>query len=117
MTGYKVAWNNPITGPEVFNWGGMEQLIGEQDVDTMVHWNIEPTYVGNTRKWDLTRDSGPYAMWQKLDELGVVNVEKDHIEPILARCKTLIQEQRRTITEDEIRSIAANVMGTGAKAV
>jgi isopropylmalate/homocitrate/citramalate synthase len=108
MTGHKVAWNNPITGPEVFNWGGMEQIIQEQEVDRMIHWNIEPTLVGNTRRWDITRDSGPYAMWDKLDELGV-DVEREHIEPILAQCKAMIQEKRRAITEDEIREIAYGV--------
>jgi isopropylmalate/homocitrate/citramalate synthase len=114
LTGYHVAWNCPVTGPDVFNWGGMETIIQEmKEVDPLVHWNIEPTLVGNVRKWSITRDSGPYAMWDKLDELGI-DVERNHIEPILQKCLALIQKQRRAITDDQIREIAFEVKSAGS---
>jgi isopropylmalate/homocitrate/citramalate synthase len=105
LTGYRVAWNHPVTGPEVFNWGGTEFVIQELKVDPLIHWCIEPELVGNVRRWDVTADSGPYTMLDKLHALGV-EVPLDRVEPILARVKAEMQRLRRVLTDDEIRVIA-----------
>ena len=62
ITGYKLAWNHPVTGPEVYNWGGTEFVIQELKIDPLIHWCIEPSLVGNARRWDITFDSGPYTI-------------------------------------------------------
>ena len=42
IVGYEIAWNHPVTGREVFNWGGTEFVIQELKVDPLIHWCIEP---------------------------------------------------------------------------
>ena len=110
MTGYKVAWNNPVTGPEVHNWGGTEFVIQELKIDPLIHWPIEPTMVGNERRWDITFDSGPYTMLDKLRALNI-EVAMDQVETILAAVKDEMRRRRRVLGDDEVRAIA-----TGAPA-
>jgi isopropylmalate/homocitrate/citramalate synthase len=105
VTGYKVAWNNPVTGPEVHNWGGTEFVIQELKIDPLIHWPIEPTLVGNERRWDITFDSGPYTMLDKLNALGIT-VDHKLVEPILARVKDEMRRLRRVLTDAEVRTIA-----------
>jgi isopropylmalate/homocitrate/citramalate synthase len=112
LTGYRVAWNNPVTGPEVFNWGGTEFVIQELKVDPLIHWCIEPTLVGNERRWDITADSGPYTMLDKLRALGV-EVDLASVEPILAATKAEMRRCRRVLTDDEIRALARAVAERG----
>ncbi len=108
LTGYRVAWNHPVTGPDVFNWGGTEFVIQELKVDPLIHWCIEPTLVGNERRWDITADSGPYTMLDKLETLGL-RVDVALVEPILAAVKQEMQRRRRVLTDDEIRALAREV--------
>jgi isopropylmalate/homocitrate/citramalate synthase len=108
LTGYRVAWNHPVTGPEVFNWGGTEFVIQELKVDPLIHWCIEPTLVGNERRWDITADSGPYTMLDKLRGLGV-DVDLALVEPVLAATKAEMRRRRRVLTDDELRALARRV--------
>lgn len=108
LTGYRVAWNNPVTGTEVFNWGGTEFVIQELKVDPLIHWCIEPTLVGNERRWDITADSGPYTMLDKLEGLGI-RVDLALVEPILEATRQEMQRRRRVLTDDEIRTVARTV--------
>ena len=105
IVGYEIAWNHPVTGREVFNWGGTEFVIQELKVDPLIHWCIEPSMVGNERRWDVTFDSGPYTMLDKLEALGL-EVDAGLVEPILERVKERMQTQRRVLTDDEVRAIA-----------
>ena len=108
VVGYELAWNHPVTGRDVFNWGGTEFVIQELKVDPLIHWCIEPELVGNERRWDITFDSGPYTMLDKLEGLGV-EVDPSLAEPILGRAKDHMREVRRVLTDDEVRDIAAAV--------
>lgn len=105
ITGYKLAWNSPVTGKEVHNWGGTEFVIQELKIDPLIHWCIEPKLVGNERRWDITFDSGPYTMLDKLEALGV-KVEHAAVEPILAEVKAAMRKLRRVLSDDEVRDIA-----------
>ena len=105
ITGYKLAWNAPVTGENVYNWGGTEFVVQELKVDPLLHWCIEPGLVGNERRWDITFDSGPYTMVDKLRELGI-EVDLPLVEVILARVKDEIRRQRRVLRDDEVRAIA-----------
>jgi isopropylmalate/homocitrate/citramalate synthase len=108
VTGYKVAWNNPVTGTDVHNWGGTEFVIQELKIDPLIHWPIEPTLVGNERRWDITFDSGPYTMLDKLTALGI-RVEFALVEPILAAVKGEMRRLRRILNDDEVRDIVKRV--------
>ena len=111
VTGYRIAWNNPVTGPEVYNWGGTEFVIQELKIDPLIHWCIEPALVGNERRWDITFDSGPYTMLDKLRALGL-EVDLALVEPILARVKDAMREKRRVLSDDEVRAVARAVEET-----
>lgn len=108
ITGYKLAWNAPVTGENVYNWGGTEFVIQELKVDPLLHWCIEPSLVGNERRWDITFDSGPYTMLDKLKELGIT-ADSPQVEAILARVKDEIRRQHRVLRDDEVRAIAEHV--------
>ena len=108
ITGYKLAWNHPVTGREVYNWGGTEFVIQELKIDPLIHWCIEPSLVGNARRWDITFDSGPYTMLDKLQGLGK-QVDLANVEPILRRVKDEMQRLRRVLTDDEVRAVAEAV--------
>ena len=108
IVGYKVAWNNPVTGREVFNWGGTEFVIQELKVDPLIHWCIEPSLVGNERRWDITFDSGPYTMLDKLIELEI-NVDLQFVEPILQAVKEEMQKLRRVLDDDEIHDLVQKI--------
>ena len=113
VTGYKVAWNNPVTGPEVHNWGGTEFVIQELKIDPLIHWPIEPTFVGNERRWDITFDSGPYTMLDKLEALGI-DVELDQVEQILEEVKSNMRRLRRVLDDDEVAAVATRVAGAAS---
>lgn len=108
LTGYKLAWNTPVTGTDVYNWGGTEFVIQELKVDPLVHWCIEPNLVGNERRWNITFDSGPYTM---LDKLEALDLKVDHalVEPILARVKSEMRDRRRVLSDDEVRKLVRDV--------
>jgi isopropylmalate/homocitrate/citramalate synthase len=110
VTGYEVAWNNPVTGRDVHNWGGTEFVIQELKIDPLIHWPIEPTLVGNERRWDITFDSGPYTMLDKLNALGL-KVEFALIELILTAVKAEMRHLRRVLTDDEVRAVVKRVAG------
>ncbi len=114
VTGYKLAWNNPVTGTDVHNWGGTEFVIQELKVDPLLHWPIEPAAVGNVRRWDITFDSGPYTMLDKLRTFGL-EFDLALVEPILAAVKDDMRRLRRVLTDDEVRGVAARV-AAGPKA-
>jgi isopropylmalate/homocitrate/citramalate synthase len=112
LTGYRLAWNTPVTGPDVYNWGGTEFVIQELKIDPLLHWCIEPTLVGNTRRWDITFDSGPYTMLDKLTALGLT-VDLALVEPILGQVKDTMRHVQRVLTDDEVRQIATQVAQRG----
>jgi isopropylmalate/homocitrate/citramalate synthase len=97
-----------VTGREVFNWGGTEFVIQELKVDPLIHWCIEPSLVGNERRWDVTFDSGPYTMLDKLIELEI-NVDLQFVEPILQAVKEEMQNLRRVLDDEEIHDLVRKI--------
>lgn len=68
--------------------------------------------MGNTRRWDITFDSGPYTMRDKLTLLGVT-VDLALVEPILAQVKDAMRQRQRVLTDEEVRHIATQVAQQG----
>jgi len=54
-------------------------LTQELPVDLLIHWCLEPAIVGNKRKWEVDRTSGPWSMHDKLEELGI-DASKEEVE-------------------------------------
>ena len=71
--------------------------------------------MGNARRWDITFDSGPYTMLDKLQGLGK-QVDLANVEPILRRVKDEMQRLRRVLTDDEVRAVAEAVEQERARA-
>lgn len=104
----KVARNKPITGDEVFNWGGLEAIVHELEVDPLLHWCIEPAVVGNEKRWVIDKTSGPWAMANKLEQLGI-QWDKELMHPLLAAVKEEMDIRKRALSDDELREIVHRV--------
>ena len=115
ITKVPVARNHPITGEEAFNWGGPDLLTQELPVDMLIHWCIEPEVVGNKRKWEVDRTSGPWSMHDKLTELEI-DASKEETEAILKAIHEEILLRKRSMTDDDIRNIAMEEKERMAKA-
>ncbi|MFT4210517.1 MAG: hypothetical protein QM626_01485 [Microbacterium sp.] len=92
LTGYRVAWNHPITGTSAFNWGGMDIITQETTVDPLLHNCVEPGWAGNHRTVPFTPFSGPYTLADKLEALGI---DATH-EQVDALLEALRAEMRRS---------------------
>src|SRR5262249_33876562 len=103
-----VARNKPITGDEVFNWGGLEVIVHELEVDPLLHWCIEPALVGNEKRWIVDKTSGPWTMQTKLDELGV-QLDKQLVYELLKAVKEEMDIHKRALSDDELRELAERV--------
>jgi isopropylmalate/homocitrate/citramalate synthase len=108
LTGYQVAWNHPVTGRQAFCWGGMDIITQETVVDHLLHNCVEPELVGNERQVPLTLDSGAYTMAHILDRIGA-EVAVEDVEEVLRRCRQAIAAQGHLLSDDAVRSIAADV--------
>jgi isopropylmalate/homocitrate/citramalate synthase len=108
ITRVYVARNKPITGDEVFNWGGMEIIVHELEVDPLLHWCIEPAVVGNEKRWIIDKTSGPWTMQTKLDELGIV-LDRDLVYDLLSAVKEEMDIHKRVLSDDELRELADRV--------
>jgi len=108
ITRVYVARNKPITGDEVFNWGGLEIIVHELEVDPLLHWCIEPAVVGNEKRWIIDKTSGPWTMQTKLDELGI-ELDRDLVYDLLSAVKEEMDIHKRVLSDDELRELAERV--------
>jgi isopropylmalate/homocitrate/citramalate synthase len=99
-----------VTGREVFDYGNDgDEYAQEFKVDSLIHMSLVPEVVGNTAQRRIGMTSGPWTMWDKLDELGIV-AERDAIEPVLSACKDRMQVLGRGLADDEIREVASSYL-------
>ncbi|MBI2907638.1 MAG: hypothetical protein HYX92_08295 [Chloroflexi bacterium] len=110
ITRVPVARNHPVTGEEYFNWGGTESITQELPVDPLIHWCVRGSVFGNQDKWTITRASGHWGMFDKLTQLGIT-VEKAEVDAILAEVMEEILIRKRSLTDEEFRSMALRIKG------
>lgn len=110
LTGYRVAWNHPMTGHNAFCWGGMDLITQEIVVDPLLHNCVEPAIVGNRRRVPLTLDSGGYTMAENLERIGVPVASVADVDRVLAACHRTMTEEQRLLDDDDIRAIAEKVL-------
>lgn len=108
LTGYHVAWNHPVTGTKAFNWGGMDIITQEVDVDRLLHNCLEPTLVGNERSVPFTPFSGPYTLADKLATLGL-DASHDQVDAILRAARDEMGRSGALLSDEEIADIAAQI--------
>jgi isopropylmalate/homocitrate/citramalate synthase len=101
----------PITGTGVFDFGNDgDEYAGEFDVDPLIHMSVVPEAVGNSRHRRIGLVSGPWTLWDKLDELGI-SVQKSDVERILAAARKEMAARGTGLSDDEIRDIATRELG------
>lgn len=110
ITGISVAGNHPITGDTYFIWNGSNNMAMEGLVDPLIHWCVDGSVFGNKRGWVIDQTSGCWSMLEKLTELGIP-VEKSEVEAIFKEVQEALLKCKRTLTDDEIRSVAMRVKG------
>jgi hypothetical protein len=105
LTGYRIAYNHPITGDRVYNWGGMDFMTQETAVDPLLHNAIAPGWSGSVVGIPITEVSGPFTMWDKLAELGF-EPDRATVERTLEAVMAEFRRRGRLLTDEEIRDIA-----------
>jgi isopropylmalate/homocitrate/citramalate synthase len=105
LTGYRVAWNHPVTGTSAFCWGGLDIITQETAVDPLLHNCVEPTLVGNTRVVPFTPDSGPYTLADKLAALGV-DTTPALVDEVLRRARAAMAREGRLLTDADLAALA-----------
>lgn len=108
LTGYRVAWNHPITGTDAFSWGGMDLITQEVTVDPLLHNCLEPALVGNRRKVPFTLDSGPYTLADKLERMGI-ELTPGQVDRVLAAAHETMTRDGRLLTDDDLAALAKTI--------
>lgn len=108
MTGYRRAYNQPVTGDKVYNWGGMDFMTQEFDVDSLLHNCISPEWVGADLRIPLTEASGPFTSWDKLVELGFTPTH-DGVEAFLGKARESMTRLGRLLDDEELSAVAREV--------
>lgn len=113
IVGQPISSHHPITGTDAFACGGSDSVIQELDIDPLIHWSLAPEAVGNKRKWTITRSTGPFSMWEKLDQIGI-EASREHIEPILHACWDQMRDSGKPLTDEQIADIARSKINHAA---
>lgn len=99
-----------LTGTNIFDYGNDgDEYAQEIKVDPLIHMGVTPEAVGNNRVLRIGRTTGPWTMWDKLDELGI-GVGREDIMPVLQACKQDIARLGRGLDDAEIRATALRVL-------
>lgn len=101
LTGYEVAWNHPVTGHQAFTWGGRDFLSQEVNTDSLLHNAIDPEWVGAKRPALITPESGPFTMWDKLEQLGI-EPDRELVERVLAEAVAWMRAKGSLISDDTL---------------
>ncbi|MFJ9566769.1 hypothetical protein ACIRQQ_42880 [Streptomyces fuscichromogenes] len=105
LTGYRTAWNHPVTGPDAFCWGGLDFITQETAVDPLLHNCLEPSLVGNERRIPVTPDSGPYTLADRTAALGI-ELPPAALEQLLSQVRQLMSREQRLATDEDLRALA-----------
>jgi isopropylmalate/homocitrate/citramalate synthase len=107
ITRQPISDHHPITGRRVFESAGSDEYVQEYKYDPLIHCALNPSVVGASRSPAISHETGPFTMWDKLDEVGVAVDSSEDVEDILALCQLFIAEHKREITDVEISQIAS----------
>jgi isopropylmalate/homocitrate/citramalate synthase len=104
-----------IVGREVFDFGNDgDEYAQELKVDPLIHMGVAPDAVGNQSNLRIGVTSGPFTMWDKLDELGI-EADAREVEEILAACKDDMRVRHRGLDDDELRKIAESTLNAARR--
>jgi isopropylmalate/homocitrate/citramalate synthase len=99
-----------LTGENIFDYGNDgDEYAQELKIDPLIHMGVTPEAVGNERQLRIGLTSGPWTLWDKLDELGI-EAGRAEIRPVLDACKQDMAALGRGLTDSEIRATALRVL-------
>jgi len=98
-------------GTEVFDVGATgDEYAQEFKIDELFHFAITPSTVGNTRHLGISATTGPYTVWDKLDELGI-EATHDQVAEIHRQCKAVAAARQAQLPDSVVAGIARTVTG------
>ena len=108
LSNVPIARNKPVLGHGNFI---RESGIGIQYVmhDPLVMFGTHPALTGRSGEVVLGKKSGKASIVYKLEELGLGEMDDAQVGEVLARVKAMGIEKRDMLTDDEFRSIVAEV--------
>jgi isopropylmalate/homocitrate/citramalate synthase len=112
LTGLTLERNHPVVGIAIYTGGGGDEYVQEHHVDPLIHASIAPEAIGGSRQVDVGVTTGPFTMWDKLDELGIDVDSREIVEKVLGLCKERLAAADHGIDDDDIRAVAAEVLGS-----
>ncbi|HEY5015300.1 MAG TPA: hypothetical protein VII59_00800 [Streptosporangiaceae bacterium] len=111
ITGEPVRPLQPLVGTEVFDVGATgDEYAQEFKIDELFHFAVTPSTVGNARHLAVSATTGPYTVWDKLDELGI-EATHDQVAEIHARCKAEAARRQAQLPDSVVAEIASAVIG------
>ncbi len=111
VTGEKVRRYQSLVGDEIFEIGATgDSYTQEFKIDDFFHASIAPAVVGNVRRLRISGTSGPYSLWDKLDELGI-EASKSEVEQIFEHCHKAAMSRLDALPDELIAEIARSTIG------
>ena len=87
-----------------------DEYAQEFKIDELFHFAITPSTVGNTRHLGVSATTGPYTVWDKLDELGI-EATHDQVAEIHRQCKAVAAARQAQLPDSVVAGIARTVTG------
>ena len=72
-----------------------------------------PDEIGASRRIVVGKHSGKHAIWDKLNDMGI-RVDKAQLMPIVDAVKLRAEEKKGSITDDELKTMALELLGKQA---
>jgi isopropylmalate/homocitrate/citramalate synthase len=111
ITGEPVRPLQPLVGTEVFDVGATgDEYAQEFKIDELFHFAVTPSTVGNARHLVISATTGPWTVWDKLDELGI-GATQEQVTEIHARCKAEAAARQAPLPDSVVADIASTVIG------
>jgi isopropylmalate/homocitrate/citramalate synthase len=105
-TGFPMAPNKPLVGSGNFV---RESGIGADTVQKypLAMFSLHPKFVGQKPQMVLGKKSGKLSVQQKLEDLGLGELEGEKVEAVLARVKQIGIERKGLVTDQEFTELVA----------
>jgi len=115
IPGYKIATNRPIVGEKIY------QVESGIIADWVRRCREEHILEAFPFRWDLVgqnppeivlgKGSGRPSIMEKLEKMGIKNLEKEKIDKILFKVKEKSLREKRLLKENEFKKIVEDVIG------
>lgn len=102
VTGYPIAWNEPLVGISARQVALPDEYVMELDFDELIHASVTAEAVGAHRDLLVSVTTGPFGMARKLAALGVTATKEEALA-VLDRCKDRLRAGEEVNDQDIVR--------------